>query len=213
MEELNYKDTPRGPRSRVDTKGLVDVFDNVLEPHVAELIDMEMRQKNHWHYDYNSHKEGINKHWHVLCGHEKIANDWDFLSPIWETAKLKYDFENRYDIMGFKRVYMNSHTFGIEPHMHTDDGDLTMMYYPILDWEPEWLGGTAIWNDAGNEIEKYVNYIGNRLFVFDAKLNHQAMPVSRQCYRLRSVVVFKTWKEPDYTDNASGDRLDFYGKD
>ena len=56
MEELNYKDTPRGPRSRVDTRGLVNVFDNVLEPHVAELIDMEMRQKNHWHYDYNSQR-------------------------------------------------------------------------------------------------------------------------------------------------------------
>ena len=201
------------PRPRVNTRGLVDIFDNVLEPHVAELVDMEVRSKNYWHYDYESNRDCLNKHWHILCGENEIAEDWDFLSPIWETAKQKYDFKNRYDISTFKRVYMNAHTFGIEPHMHQDDGDLTMMYYPILDWKPEDLGGTAIWNDDGTEIDKYVNYIGNRLLVFDANLNHQAMPVSRQCYRLRPVVVFKTWKEFDYTDNASGDRLDFYGKD
>ena len=201
------------PRPRVNTRGLVDIFDNVLEPHVAELVDMEVRSKNYWHYDYESHSNSLNKHWHILCGEDEIAKDWDFLLPIWETAKQKYDFKNRYDISTFKRVYMNAHTFGIEPHMHQDDGDLTMMYYPILDWKPEDLGGTAIWNDDGTEIDKYVNYIGNRLLVFDANLNHQAMPVSRQCYRLRPVVVFKTRKEFDYTDNASGDRLDFYGKD
>ena len=199
------------PRPRVNTRGLVDIFDNVLEPHVAELVDMEVRSKNYWHYDYESHSNSLNKHWHILCGEDEIAKDWDFLLPIWETAKQKYDFKNRYDISTFKRVYMNAHTFGIEPHMHQDDGDLTMMYYPILDWKPEDLGGTAIWNDDGTEIDKYVNYIGNRLLVFDANLQHQAMSVSRQCYRLRTCVVFKTWKRG--FENAAGDRLDFYGKD
>ena len=80
-----------------------------------------------------------------------------------------------------------------------------MIYYPRLDWKPEWLGGTVIWNEQKNEIEKYVNYIGNRLFVFDAKLNHQAMPVSRQCYDLRTCVVFKTFRS-----DANPDRLSFY---
>ena len=57
--------------------------------------------------------------------------------------------------------------------MHTDDGDLTMMYYPILDWN-QCIGGINTWNAEGAEIDKYVNYIGNRLLVFDANLNHQA---------------------------------------
>ena len=55
------------------------------------------------------------------------------------------------------------------------------------------MGGTVIWNKNYTEIEKYVNYIPNRLFVFDAKLPHQAMPVSRQCYELRTCIVFKTY--------------------
>ena len=41
--------------------------------------------------------------------------------------------------------------------------------------------------------------------VFDAKLNHQAMSVSRQCYRLRTCIVFKT-----YRSDANAQRLDFY---
>ena len=82
---------------------------------------------------------------------------------------------------------------------------LLLIYYPILDWEPEWLGGTVIWNEQKTEIEKYVNYIGNRLFVFDAHLPHQAMSVSRQCYRLRTCIVFKT-----HRSDANSDRLGFY---
>ena len=193
---------------------ICEIFDDLLEPHVAELIDMEIK-KIHWKYDYQSNRQiGIQPHWHVFCGEseeEVRERQYDYLLPIWDAAAYWLKLKERFNIIGRKRLYMNAHTFGIEPHMHQDDGDLTMMYYPILDWKPEDLGGTAIWNDDGTEIDKYVNYIGNRLLVFDANLNHQAMPVSRQCYRLRSVVVFKTWKRG--LENAAGDRLDFYGKD
>ena len=183
---------------------ICDVYDNVVEPHIAELIDMSMNEIS-WKYDYRSSNQGINKHWHRLCGDEKIEPEYDFLEPIWETAKLKYDFEKKYKVQSFKRVYCNAHTHGIEPHVHKDDGDFTMIYYPILDWKPEWLGGTVVWNDEETEINKYVNYIGNRLFVFDSQLSHQAMPVSRQCYRLRTCVVFKTFRS-----DANSERLDFY---
>ena len=183
---------------------IIDVYDNLLEPHVAEMIDMEMKEVT-WKYDYNSHKDGINKHWHRFCGHETIEEPYSFINYIWDTAKYKYNFEEKYKVKNFKRVYCNAHTHGIEPHLHHDDGDFTMIYYPILDWKPEWMGGTAVWNEQKNEIEKYVNYIGNRLFVFDASLPHQAMTVSRECYRLRTCIVFKTFRS-----DANSDRLNFY---
>ena len=74
-----------------------DIYDNVLEEHIAQLIDMEMKEIS-WTYDYRSHSDGINKHWHRLCGHEEIEPEYNFLSPIWETAKRKYDFENKYKV-------------------------------------------------------------------------------------------------------------------
>jgi hypothetical protein len=101
---------------------ICDIYDNVLEEHVAQLIDMEMKEIA-WKYDYNSHKEGVNKHWHTFCGHEELFEEYGFLAPIWETAKRKYDFENKYKVSRFLRVYVNAHTHGIEPHIHRDDGD------------------------------------------------------------------------------------------
>ena len=176
------------------------IYDNVLEDHVAELIHLQMKEV-YWKYDYNSKKGEVNKHWHVLCGNDEnevIQNGFDFVLPLWNAAFYKYDFKNTYDVETYKRIYLNSHTHGIEPHEHTDDGDFTMIYYPRLDWERDWGGGTRVDEDL-------VPYVGNRLIVFNAKIPHQAMPVSRQCYELRTVVVFKT-----YISGANDERLDFY---
>ena len=155
----------------------------------------------HWKYDYKSDKKEINKHWHVFCGHDEEdvkTRGYEFVLPLWQTMMHKYDFKNVYYVESFKRLYMNAHTHGIEPHEHTDDGDFTMIYYPRLDWQKDWGGGTVV----GGEL---VPYVGNRLIVFPAKTPHQAMPVSRECYELRTVIVFKT-----YVEGANLDRLDFY---
>ena len=167
---------------------MIDIYDNVLEPHLAELIDLNLKQQT-WKYDYHSQQGTPNKHWHVFCGHnpwEVTSNEYEWLMPIWDTAFAKYDFKKKYNVSEFKRLYLNAHTHGIEPHMHMDDGDFTMMYYPRLDWKMDWGGGTVV--DG-----QLVQNIGNRLIIFPAYAPHQAQPVSRQCYDLRTVVVFKTW--------------------
>ena len=183
---------------------MIQVHNGVLEDHVAELIASEIR-KVHWRYEYHSKGKGEDAHpsthWHRLCGHnddEMVANGFEWVTPIWTSAMFKYDFENTYNIDTYKRIYMNAHTHGVEPVMHHDDGDFTMIYYPRMDWKPEWGGGTLIDGEL-------VPYVGNRLVVFDAYLPHMAMPVPRECYELRSVIVFKV-----FIDGANRERLDFY---
>ena len=183
---------------------MIKIYDGVVEDHVAELIVSEIRKVS-WIYEYHSRGKGEHAHpsthWHVLCGHnddEMVANGFDWVMPIWTSAMLKYDFRNTYNVDTFKRIYMNAHTHGVEPVMHTDDGDFTMIYYPRMDWKPEWGGGTLIDGEL-------VPYVGNRLVVFDAYLPHMAMPVPRECYELRSVIVFKV-----FIDGANRERLDFY---
>ena len=47
---------------------ICEIFDDLLEPHVAELIDMEIK-KTHWKYDYHSNRTDWHQpHWHVFCG-------------------------------------------------------------------------------------------------------------------------------------------------
>ena len=108
-------------------------------------------------------------------------------------------FNEKYSIEDYVRIYCNAHTHGIEPHLHKDDCDFTMIFYPRMYWNTdEWGGGTLI--DG-----QLVPYKSNRLVVFDAKLEHKAMPVSRECYELRTCVVFKC-----NVKGANRERLDFY---
>ena len=166
-----------------------EIFDDLLEPHVAEYIESQIREV-HWKYDYPSNKSiKIQTHWHVFCGHNEesvINNGYEYLLHIWEAAAYKLNLKEEYNIIEWKRLYMNAHTHGIEPHLHKDDGDFTMIYYPRTDWQLEWGGGTLV--DG-----QLVPYVGNSLVVFDAHLPHMAMPVSRQCYELRTCVVFKCY--------------------
>ena len=160
---------------------MIDVIDNVLEEHVAILIDDYVKNLS-WKFDYESKRGQPNKHWHIFCGHnenECSENGYDWAHSIFTTAKNKVGKELTYE-----RIYCNAHTHGIEPHLHKDDGQFTMIYYPRLDWKLEWSGGTIV---DGELIE----YVGNRIVIFDAHLPHKAMTVSRECYELRTNVVFK----------------------
>jgi len=165
---------------------MIDVYDDVLEEHNAILIDDEVKKLS-WKYDYPSEPSKPNKHWHVLCGHNKEECDlWNYYwaDTLFNMFMDKFDFKVKYNVEDYVRIYCNAHTHGIEPHLHTDDGDFTMIYYPRMDWKKEWGGGTLV-------DDTLVSYAGNKLVVFTASLPHMAMPVSRECYQLRTCVVLK----------------------
>ena len=181
---------------------MIDIYDGVLEEHNAILVDDAVK-KISWKYDYSSEPSKPNKHWHVLCGHDESEctdNGYDWADYIFVCAKVHW---NKLGELEFERIYCNAHTHGIEPHLHVDDGQFTMIYYPRLDWKQEWGGGTMVDGEL-------VHYVGNRLVIFDAHLPHQAMPVSRECYELRTNVVFKcnvvdqAKKTIDFYKNAIG---------
>ena len=179
---------------------MIDVYDDVLEEHNAILVDDEVK-KLAWKYDYPSEPSKPNKHWHILCGHNKEECDksnFYWAHTIFNMFMDKLDFKSKYNVDNYIRIYCNAHTHGIEPHLHIDDGDFTMIYYPRMDWKNEWGGGTLV-------DDTLVSYAGNKLVVFTASLPHKAMPVSRECYQLRTCVVFKC----NVIDKAK-ETVDFY---
>ena len=77
---------------------IVDIYDNVLEDHVAEYIHMKMKNLS-WKYDYSSNKNKPNLHWHIFAGHnpeQVVKNGYEWLIPIWDATKIKYDFAAKY---------------------------------------------------------------------------------------------------------------------
>ena len=66
---------------------MIEKFDNFVEEHIAQLIDMQIREVS-WKFDYDSVKNGVNKHWHVFCGHtEEELKD---VLPIWQAISSKF---------------------------------------------------------------------------------------------------------------------------
>ena len=109
---------------------MIEIIDDTLEHHNAELIDMTIRNLS-WKYDYNSTGNGVNKHWHIFCGHtpeECKENGYEHLLMIWDAIQPKLKVK-----IQMERMYLNAHTHGIEPHPHIDDGDYTIIYYPRMD--------------------------------------------------------------------------------
>ena len=183
---------------------MIDVYDNVLENHEAQFVHHLLTdQEFMWQYQHRSDNTKPIYHWHRHAGKNDSdlqSNNFEWLIPIWSNFINKLDFKEKYGVNTYRRIYFNAHTHGIEPQPHKDDGDFTMIYYPIMDWKKNWGGGTVIWDESDEKIEEHVEYVGNRLFVFPAKRLHQAMPVSRLSYSLRSVIVFKCYIQSEAVD-------------
>ena len=160
----------------------IDVYDDVLSEHDADFLSKIMSAQDFlWHYYHRSDNGQEVYHWHRIAGRsreEVKKNDFEWLLSMWDTMMIKLNFKKKYGIDTFRRIYFNAHTHGIEPQPHRDDGDFTMLYYPLMDWRKDWGGGTTVWNEETTDVEKHVAYTGNRLIVFPAFRLHQAMPVN-----------------------------------
>lgn len=159
---------------------MINFYDNFVEECVATKIEQKIFLEN-WESNliYSTNSLGQN----ISCGESKI--EVEYVKPIWETINSKYPE------LKLERAYFNAITNFTEPHIHKDDGDVTFIYYSRMDWKNEWGGGTGIFED-GVELTHHFEYKGNRLIMFPANISHQAQSVSKECYELRTCVVFKT---------------------
>ena len=103
---------------------------------------------------------------------------------LYDNVIKKLELENA----SLVRCYANGQTAGQSGIPHTDDGDLTILYYPTP-WE-HFLGGHLNFIKDG-DIEKVVEYKQNRLVSFPAKMRHYASPPERHYAGLRTSLAFK----------------------
>jgi len=121
---------------------------------------------------------------------QKISEKTPHIMNLWKEIQKKINDSLDYKC-DFARAYINAQTYATDGLIHCDDGNYTAIYYPLSEWNIEWEGGTCFYNKNKTDVIHYNAYIPNRLVIFDANIPHRAMPITRECYKLRSVVVFK----------------------
>ena len=154
-----------------------------------------------WGYGHKSETGNPFSFWNIrFCGvknkfvseeeYDEFKLKYPAVEVLWNN--ILYKFGEKYIIDSFYRSYANGHTFGNAGSIHTDDGDITFLYYSCPIWDPSWYGGTEFYTMDKKNIEMTATYQPNRLVAFSADKPHNAQAIARECDQLRSVVVFKS---------------------
>tara|TARA_B100002019_G_C21214408_1_gene571186 strand:+ start:110 stop:643 length:534 start_codon:yes stop_codon:yes gene_type:complete len=93
---------------------------------------------------------------------------------------------------GIKRIYANGQTSGQCGNPHYDDGDLTFLYYPNLEWDIKWQGHLIFLENM--EPSQVISYKPNRAVIFPGDMWHYADAPSRVYNGLRISLAYKLWK-------------------
>jgi SM-20-related protein len=119
-----------------------------------------------------------------------LENAAPLVSRLWRRLKATH-------LAGHKltRCYANGYPAGSEGSLHRDSNvptHYTAIYYPHLEWKPNYAGETVFFDDTEQEIIGSVYPKPNRLAVFPGVIPHVARGVSRVCPDMRITLMFKT---------------------
>jgi SM-20-related protein len=120
----------------------------------------------------------------------ELARNAPILSKMWLVIKSTVLKEHN-----LARCYVNGYPHGAEGGLHFDSNlatHYTGLYYPHLEWHPNYSGETVFFDRHGTDIIASVYPRPNRLVVFPGVIPHIARGVSRTCPELRMTLMFKT---------------------
>jgi hypothetical protein len=164
---------------------MIEIFDDVLSELEASVVNIRISNLK-WSYKYQPVTPPmINKHWY--------SSGENFIGELFKNLISAIELKG---LAGLKSSYLLAHTHGLEQQAHYDACDFTMIYYPTIDWQSEWGGGTIV----GNTL---VQYIPNRLVMFSCDQLHQGQPISKQCFELRPIAVFQCYAESAMMERLS----------
>jgi len=152
-----------------------EIFDRLMKPHWGISGGTPNKPEIFWHYD----------------GLEGPNHNGYFSEYIYEKICKNLDK----DFKSVERIYANGQTAGQCGTPHYDDGDLTFLYYPNHEWNPNWQGHLIFFDKDGDEVSKIVEYKSNRAVLFPGTIKHYADAPSRFFNGLRISLAYKLWKE------------------
>jgi len=161
---------------------MIEYFDNVFS--IDKNIEIhEQLHKPRWRFDGGGTSDDgqtTSHFWHVnnLENDEYFINLFDEISPTF--------FSNQE--VSIVRCYANGQSAGQTGLPHTDDGDVTLLYFPTV-WKHYYGGHLNFCDD--NNITSVIEYKQNRMVKFDAKLKHYSNAPINTYTGLRLSLAFK----------------------
>jgi len=194
------------------------IFDDFLpqEKHVALYNYISRYPMSHgWRSVVDGEYRDVGKHWNAVFHesqvympamneeqHNILRTKHPIVADLWD--QLKFMLEQNIGAFDALRIYMNANPYGTNGYIHQDDGDYTAVYYPNVEWDCQWEGGTCLYEKTENgtyDAIRYMSYRPNRLVMFPAMTPHRAMPVDKSCNVLRQIIAFKLQRnvnDPSY---------------
>ena len=160
----------------------VQVYDNFLPESIHQEV-FEKLSGPHWGVSGGTpNKPEI--FWH----YDGLAEQKYFSDFLYEKICEKLDRK----FSGVNRIYANGQTAGQCGTPHTDDGDLTFLYYPNPEWDTTWQGHLIFLENG--ETSQIISYKPNRAILFPGNVWHYADAPSRFFNGLRISLAYKLWR-------------------
>jgi SM-20-related protein len=197
---------------RTDRKIIVS---DTLVPKPLQRTISEFTRKPIWQYGWQSNSRR-DRHffWHahfaggdgrsrLNCLPELLQNEQaKSIADLWQA--LSQSILKGHEPL---RAYANSHTYGVEGYVHTDNDDtenyFSTIYYAHPTWHANWSGETVFYSKDSSDIVASVFPKPGRIVSFHGAVPHRAHAPSRDCAELRISVVFKTQLAAQTVESAA----------
>lgn len=165
--------------------GQIHLLEDVLPPDLLQAV-WQVCCAKHWYFGNFSVTSSEPGFWKMdLDGVHDIDRLWAHLKPRCEALAGH--------ALQVVRQYANGHTYGLGGQIHTDDNRerfYTLLFYPMLRWDPAW-GGETVFHRPNGEILAALLPRPNRAAFFDARIPHAGRAANRSYGGLRVTVAFK----------------------
>jgi hypothetical protein len=153
----------------------------------ADLCNLIAKGVEHYNWRYN-HKSDVSNPAH---NNFFVSHLWDTTSQdnlfimLWRMIQRDIPFVSGCTC---RRIIANGQVRGQNGDWHTDHGDKTILYFPLI-WRPEWGGSTYF--RVGDK-EREVQYKQNQLLAFSSDIVHYGSSPTVDNI-LRVSIAFNLW--------------------
>ena len=166
-------------------EGSIRIVENFLSPELHRAV-WDVCNSKHWYFGNYSVSQNDPGFWKMdLDGDAVIDRVWAVGKPLCESVAGHP--------LRVIRQYANGHTYGLGGQIHTDDErdrHFTLLYYPMLEWNPAW-GGETVYHQPNGDIVASLLPKPNRAACFDSRIPHAGRASNRNFGGLRVTIAFK----------------------